>query len=149
MSLEVIAIETVHAEVLEALQGQFYDVAWSAKTFSDLISTPGTFGFLVLEQEIPAGFVLLRVAAGEAEILIIGVDPQHRRKGMAGRLLETGAREARSQEAETLFLEVAEDNPTAVAFYQQAGFVEAGRRRNYYKRPNGERVDAHLFKMTL
>ena len=43
-----------------------------------------------------------------------------------------------------MFLEVAQDNQPAHALYVAAGFIETGRRKDYYKNANGRRADAIL-----
>ena len=73
-----------------------------------------------------------RTAAGESELLTIAVRPAARRGGTGTALLAAYEREARNRGAETLFLEVAEDNAPARALYARAGWSEVGRRRAYY-----------------
>lgn len=116
---------------------------WSAGEIAGLAATPG---FAVSTE---AGFALGRAVAGEAELVTIAVDPAARRRG-AGRGLLTGFEaEARARGAEHAFLEVAEDNIAARALYAAAGWVETGRRREYYPRPDGGAVDAVTMAKTL
>jgi ribosomal-protein-alanine N-acetyltransferase len=86
--------------------------------------------------------LLLRVAADEAEILTIGVTA--RRLGVGRALLVAGVEKVRALGAAKMFLEVAADNAAARGFYAQAGFVEVGRRPNYYA--NG--ADALVLRLT-
>ncbi len=88
------------------------------------------------------GFILVREAAGEAEILTLAVAPRARRQGLGRTLVDAAI--ARLGSAD-LFLEVAADNIAAIALYQQNGFTQAGVRRGYYARPGGA-VDALLLK---
>ena len=149
MTVRIDPVEPVHAQILEALHGRCFPTDWSAKAFSDLLATPGAFGFLAVIEELPVGYIVLRCAADEAEILIVGTDPAKRRSGVASHLLDAGLAEAISRGAVTLFLEVAHDNPGAAAFYLQKGFEEVGRRPKYYQRPGGNPIDARLFKKAL
>jgi ribosomal-protein-alanine N-acetyltransferase len=103
----------------------------------------------VLTVEPGRGFILLRVAADEAEVLTLAVWPEARRAGVGLRLVEAGAVEAAARGAERLFLEVADDNAAALALYARCGFREAGRRRAYYARPDGSRRDALLLALNL
>jgi ribosomal-protein-alanine N-acetyltransferase len=48
-----------------------------------------------------------------------------------------------------LFLEVADDNPAALALYEGSGFEQAGRRRAYYARPDARRADALVLRRPL
>ena len=56
---------------------------------------------------------------------------------------------AQESGAESMFLEVAEDNAAALALYAKAGFTEAGRRRGYYRRSGGTAVDARVLRLDL
>lgn len=83
----------------------------------------------------PVGFVVARRIADLLEIDLVGVDPGHRRAGIAACLLrdllaaeeEAGMIEAR--------LELAASNAPARALYEQLGFMVVGRRARYY--PDG------------
>jgi ribosomal-protein-alanine N-acetyltransferase len=95
------------------------------------------------------GFILIRVVLDEAEILTLAVRPEARRRGLGRGLVEAGGHLARSQGAERLYLEVAEDNDAARGLYVSAGFVEVGRRPGYYGRQDGPAVAALLFARNL
>jgi ribosomal-protein-alanine N-acetyltransferase len=85
--------------------------AWSRKQ--------SVFGYLACPEgrarDRAAGFVLCREAAGEAEILSIGVLNAHRRAGLGWRLMRSAIQEAVRRGAEELFLEVDETNLAAVS----------------------------------
>lgn len=78
------------------------------------------------------GFLVTReVAAGEIEILNLGVAPSQRRAGIARALVEPLLKRVPCD----VFLEVRESNSTAREFYQTLGFQELSRRQNYYENP--------------
>ena len=111
--------------------------AWSAADFAGLLSSPGVFA---LGDE--RGIALGRVAADEAELLTIAIAPAHRRAGLGRALLAAFGARAAAAGAATAYLEVAADNAGAIALYTAAGYVETGRRRGYYRCPDGRRTDA-------
>ena len=117
---------------------------WSAAEFADFLGS--RFCFLLRE---PAGFLLGRVIADEAELLTVAVDPAARRQGMGARLLTGFATTARARGATTAFLEVAVGNAPAQALYRQAGWVETGRRKAYYHAPDGTAEDALVMTCDL
>ncbi len=84
----------------------------------------------------------------ECEILALGVVPRQRRAGIGAALLASVVAEARRRGAQTLFLEVAEDNTAARALYAAQGFGQIGRRPNYYRRVTGL-VDALVLRLLL
>jgi [ribosomal protein S18]-alanine N-acetyltransferase len=63
-------------------------------------------------------------------------------------LLASVVVEAQRRGAQTLFLEAAEDNAAARALYAAQGFVQIGRRTNYYRRASGL-VDALVLRLLL
>lgn len=117
---------------------------WSADEFRDLLDSPHCF--LVT---IAHGFALGRAIAGESELLTIGIDPDHRRRGLGADCLTAYEIAARDRGADTSFLEVADDNTPAKALYLQAGYRETGRRRGYYARKSGAAVDALMMTKEL
>ena len=72
----------------------------------------------------------------ELEILDVAVDSRQRRKRFATLLLEGVLQLTKQRGAQEFFLEVRESNAAALALYRKFGFVVAGRRPNYYRRPD-------------
>jgi len=130
---------------LAAIHAEAFDAAWPPSAFVDLLMQPG----VLLEVEPDSGFILIRIAADEAEILTLVVRPAARRQGAASRLVAAAADLAIAAGAVRLFLEVAEDNGPARALYGALGFESAGRRPRYYARSNGPAVDALLLVLNL
>ena len=96
----------------------------------------------------PAGFVLTRHAAGEEELLLIGVIPACRRRGLGQMLIDRLFDAARARGATKIFLEMRRGNP-AVNLYRKVGFEPIGERPNYYRLANGSRVDAITFGRSI
>ncbi len=84
------------------------------------------------------GFILIRSVAGEAEILTIAVDPQHRGAGLARLLLKEAMFRLYSDRCECLFLEVDAANRPALSLYKAAGFRQVGERKGYYRSGDGD-----------
>ncbi|EWY40416.1 alanine acetyltransferase [Skermanella stibiiresistens SB22] len=149
-------------EILETLHSRcFPDEPWSAAAFGRLLETMGVFVFLAATDpkdrpgdsqadgaSLPVGFVMVRVAAGEAEIITLGVEPATRGRGAGALLLRAALEMARTAGAEAMFLEVAEDNAAAKRLYRHHEFAEIGRRPNYYRRIDGF-ISALVMKLEL
>jgi ribosomal-protein-alanine N-acetyltransferase len=114
---------------------------WHAAEFESLLRSPHVYLF-AREH----GFALIRVVAGEAELLTLAVDPEHRRQGIASALMHDWMI---ASEAGSAFLEVAADNQPAIALYAGHGFEICGRRAGYYRRKDAEPVDALLMQIAL
>jgi|ERR1051326_620701 ribosomal-protein-alanine N-acetyltransferase len=132
-------------ELLATLHRACFDDAWSAVSFHALLTSPGVSALLAG----PAGFILWRVVADEAEILSLGVAPSARRQGLARQLVAAAAEAAFENGSQKLFLEVEAGNRAARALYSGLGFAEAGRRLSYYKKPDGTAADALTLKAAL
>ena len=102
-----------------------------------IMAIAGFFGRIAWEDDEPAGFALALDLGGECEILALGVVPGRRRAGTGSALLAAICEEALRRGGHSVFLEVAADNAAARALYAARGFVQIGRRLNYYRRPAG------------
>ena len=138
------SVAAISAETLADLHAAAFAAPWTAGTFAELLVQPGVFA-----ETADDGFILIRVVAGEAEILTLAVRPEARRRGLGARLVAAAAARAAALGAARLFLEVAEDNAAARALYAAAGFAETGRRRGYYPREGGGRTDALILSLNL
>jgi ribosomal-protein-alanine N-acetyltransferase len=76
----------------------------------------------------------------EAHLLRIAVDPRFRNAGVGRDLLGAVLARARAAGAEHMTLEVASANEGAIALYRAAGFVEIGRRADYYRAPPDDAI---------
>lgn len=137
------------APVLAALQAQCFDEAWSAESIERLFDTLGAFALIGSTAQGPAAFALGRIVAGECEILAIGVVGSHRRRGHGATILAALSAWAAASGAERVVLEVATDNAAARALYAAQGFVEVGRRRNYYERAGAPPVDGLILAQAV
>ncbi|HCR86128.1 MAG TPA: ribosomal-protein-alanine N-acetyltransferase [Alphaproteobacteria bacterium] len=68
----------------------------------------------------------------EVEILDFGTMKNFRNKGYGKKILSILFEKLRGENIKKIFLEVAESNHAAIMLYKNQGFVESGKRRNYY-----------------
>ena len=138
------------AAIAARLHSGAFNRGWSDGEFASLLSQPAVFGYLALDPSLPRssafGFVLVREAAGEAEILSIAVEANTRRGGLGWRLMQAAMREAIHRGAEEMFLEVDEINQPAIALYRKLGFAKVGERQAYYEHDKAERSTAWVMR---
>lgn len=80
------------------------------------------------------GYVVTMHLGAHADVVDlhrIGVDPDHRRRGLGHALLATAIEAAGP--GRRMLLEVSADNAEALEFYAAEGFVEITRRPRYYR----------------
>lgn len=128
-----------------------YGEAWNRRQVEDALLIGNCHYFLIDEfgepaehEQDAAGFYLSRSGFGEEELLLFAVSPQHRNKGLGRRILEQLKSDALARSNNRLLLEMRHGNP-AESLYRSFGFVPIGRRPNYYRSQNGERIDAITF----
>ena len=127
-------------ETLAAIHGEGFRRTWSAHDFQALMADPSVFVLTVrllspLGARKVAGFVTVRFAADEAEILTIAVGARYRRRGYGRLLMDDVIRRLYRERIAVLFLEVDRTNKAAVGLYQRLGFKVAGERKHYYANP--------------
>ena len=132
-------VEITASEMAAMHRACFPARPWQPQEFSDLMNQTGVFWGVDHEKR---GFIMARAVGGEAEILTLAVDPDHRRQGVARDLVNNVLHTCPMLEARHLFLEVAADNDAASHLYEGLGFIEVGRRKNYYARGEAPPVDA-------
>jgi [ribosomal protein S18]-alanine N-acetyltransferase len=147
--LRIAPFEPEHAEALAALHGRCFPRPWKAADFrryAETASYPGLLAW-VPERRL-AGFIIVSIAADQAEILTIGTDDALRRHGVASAMLVRMIEDVRAQGADAVFLEVGVNNAAARALYERHGFQVKGRRAGYYTTPQGSE-DALIMKKVL
>lgn len=141
--------------VMEVAFDPRWGEAWNRRQIEGSLVLPTTHYRLLDSQGQPppegqpaAAFAMVRAAPGEEELLLIGVAPEARRRGLGSQLIEILCEDARERSAERLFLEMRENNP-AQGLYRACGFEPIGRRKEYYKTSDGKRIDAITFAKFL
>jgi len=148
--MNIVSAGISYVNVLAELHTEGFDAPWSAAAFESALASPGTYALIAKdEQDEPLGFVLIRTVADEAEILTILTRPNARRSGVARGLMVEASKQASRHHVKKMFLEVAVDNPAAHGLYTDLGFKEVGRRKAYYDRGDGGRVDAVVMTLEL
>jgi ribosomal-protein-alanine N-acetyltransferase len=128
--------------VMTAAFDERFGEGWTRSQCAGILPMPGVR--LMLARVFDGGtaaFSLFRTVADEAELLLLAVAPQFRRRGIGRMLLDDFIDQAREAGATRVHLEVREGNP-AVAMYRAAGFSVAGRRPKYYHGRFGGEFDA-------
>lgn len=124
-----------------------YPFPWTRGIFNDCLRVDHP-AWVLHEGDRIVGYGVLSVAADEAHVLNVCVDPDLQSRGHGRRLLRALVQLARGRSAQRLFLEVRPSNRAAIALYHDEGFNEIGRRPRYYPAHDG-REDALVMALEL
>ena len=137
------------AGLLVTLHKSCFPRPWDEAAMATFIASPDTLCLLGSvnhqTEPAPAGFLIARKAADEAELLTLAVVPGRRRAGVARALLTAAMAMLAESGAKQLLFEVEEGNDAAVEIYRSLGATVVGRRARYYEHG----ADAVIFSLAL
>ena len=138
---------------------------WTAQEFHDLLEKPTVFciekeyGFAIGQhldmQHLAEGRLDGSYLDGnhpniqQTELLTLAIIPEQQGKGYGRDLLNLFIKRARSLSVQHIFLEVAENNKSALGLYIMAGFYKIGFRTDYYKVPDAPPINAVLMRLDI
>jgi len=146
----------LHIPAIAELERLAFSSPWSEDALRAELSNPRAV-FLVAEpdrggtgpasgmQPQAAGYVGMHHLFEDGYITNIVVHPDFRRRGIAAALLHALAEYGRQHGLSRITLEVRVSNAAAISLYQKLGFVEQGRRKNFYDRPVEDGLIYSLF----
>jgi ribosomal-protein-alanine N-acetyltransferase len=120
---------------------------WSSSQYKEEFSAP-TRHFVVAvdeSQDIIGYAGVFAPGQAEADILTVGVVPEHRGKGIAKALMALITDWAKAQGSIAMMLEVKIDNPEAIGLYESLGYSKLNVRKNYF----GAGLDAQVMRLEL
>ena len=123
-------LPAVHAMEVEC----FRHDPWTVEAFwSELAQVPDTrwYAVMCVGQEI-VGYAGVMVVGADADVQTIAVAPKVQGQGLGAALLQALHDHARQRGASRIFLEVRDDNASALALYDTQGYERTGVRTNYY-----------------
>lgn len=116
-----------------AIERASFKDPWSLHSFQTEIEANRLALYLVARRR---GQVIAYIGAwiilNEVHITTLAVDKEHRRQGIASRLVGALMEMTGPRGASCLTLEVRPSNTAALQFYEKLGFEVLGRRKHYY-----------------
>lgn len=147
--LELAVMTVDDLEEVVPIEDAIYAHPWTRGNFLDsLRSGYQTLTVRDRERRLLAYFVVME-AVDEAHLLNISVTQHVQGEGVGHLLLELATQLAREHGMQVMLLEVRVSNLRALQLYQRYGFVEIGRRKNYYPVDPFTREDAIVMHLPL
>lgn len=116
----------------------FKNEAYSLKQIEEIIFMKNYTSYFIKEKDIISGYIIVFDNSETFEIMKIGVLEEKRKMGIGEKLINKI-----KEKEKNIFLEVRENNISAISFYEANGFKKIGIRKNYYK--NKEHAILMLF----
>ena len=123
--------ETADTKAVAEIEARSFSDPWNEKMLAETLRMPAFKGFVYEENGEVIGYIGL-ILPDDAEIALIAVREDHRRRGIGEKLLERAAEEAKEGGAKNVFLAVRTGNSAARALYEKNGFVPVYVRNRYY-----------------
>lgn len=134
-------------ETVSRLERETFSSPWRPDTFRQLVTGNGAEVWVVeIEGEGVVGYAVFWCVLEHGELANIAVHPGYRGKGLGSLLLDRLIERAEAAGVRNLYLEVRASNERASDLYERRGFLEIGRRRNYYSQP---REDARVLMKAI
>jgi len=128
------------------IERRSYAFPWSHGVFRDCLLA-GYHCIAIDREDLVVGYSILSIAAGEAHILNLCVDPSYRELGYGELLLDEILVRTVNAEVREIFLEVRPSNDKAIALYLKKGFHQIADRPAYYQATEGREDAAVLSKI--
>ena len=141
--ISIVKMESSHVAQIAELEKLCFSEPWSENSIATELTNPLSAWLVAMDGQMLAGYVGSQSVMGESDMMNIAVSPQYRRQGVAQALVEALVAHLKERENISLTLEVRVSNAPAIALYEKLGFVQVGRRPNYYRSP---KEDALILK---
>lgn len=109
--------------------------SWEKRIEKDFLN-PNIKGKLAFIEKTLVGIIVYMIIESEAEIHLLVVDRNYRRKSIGKNLLKETLKILEKLKVEHVFLEVSNRNSAAINLYKKVGFKQIGIRKNYYGKDN-------------
>ena len=126
---------SAHVAQIAHLETVCFSDPWSEKAIASELNNPLSFWLVATCGEDVVGYVGSQAVLGEADMMNLAVCPEYRRTGLGSRLVQALIDGLDGLECRSLTLEVRVSNEAAIALYEKIGFVQVGKRPNYYFHP--------------
>ena len=133
--IQLIPMDNRHVAQVAALEKQCFSDPWSESSVASELSNPLSAWLVAMDGDVLAGYVGSQSVMGESDMMNIAVDAYYRRQGIAQALIEELVVQLKEKGSHSLTLEVRISNQPAIALYEKLGFVQVGKRLNYYRNP--------------
>jgi [ribosomal protein S18]-alanine N-acetyltransferase len=132
LAIELRSLSLADLDDIERIEQRAYRTPWSRTMFAAELAKPASICIGAFEGDRLVGYTINSRYVDAWHVMNVAVDPSHRRRGIATRLLERLFELTRDDGRRGYTLEVRISNADAIALYEKLGFERRGMRRGYY-----------------
>lgn len=144
--MEIKKMDTSHVAQVAALEKLCFTDPWSENSVASELENPLSLWLVALQQDMVVGYVGSQSVLGEGDMMNLAVAPGFRRQKIAEKLVLALIHALLGKNVRSLTLEVRASNEPAKALYEKLGFLQVGKRPNYYRNP---KEDALILRKEL
>ena len=133
--MEIRKMTAAEVPQVAELEKLCFSLPWSEKSVAGELDNPLSVWLVAMEGESLAGYVGSQTVMDETDMMNLAVAPRFRRQGVGEALVNALEASLKDLGSRCLTLEVRASNESAQALYACLGFVQVGRRKNYYHHP--------------
>lgn len=135
-----------HVAPIAQIEKLCFSDPWSENSIAYELTSRLSYWLVAVDDGEVVGYIGSQSVCGESDMMNVAVHPEHRRKGIAKKLIAALSVGLKERGNMALTLEVRASNAPAIALYEKLGFSQVGRRPNYYRNP---KEDALILRKTL
>ena len=133
--MKYVLMNESHVPFIVEIEKLCFSDPWSEASIGSELKNKLSLWVVAEDNGKVAGYVGSQTVLGEADMMNLAVHPDYRRQGIGEQLVLQLIQRLREQGSHILILEVRASNAPAISLYEKLGFVQVGRRPNYYYKP--------------
>ena len=133
--MKYVLMHEAHAQAVAELEKVCFNDPWSVNSILSEVHNPLSCWYVAMDEDRLVGYIGSQSVLGWADMMNLAVHPDYRGKGIGEQLVNMLIDYLMNHGVSCLTLEVRVSNTPARGLYEKLGFVEVGRRPNYYRNP--------------
>lgn len=143
MGFEIFPMTAEDIAQVAALEQACFSDPWPQSVLAHELENELSLWLVAKQGGEILGYVGSQSVLDEADMMNLAVRETARRQGIAKALVSVLCRKLSEKGVQSLTLEVRDSNEPAIRLYEALGFIQAGKRPNYYFHP---REDARILR---
>ena len=133
--MKYVLMDESHIHGIVEMEKLCFSDPWSVNSITAELNNPLSLWIVAMDEDKLVGYVGSQSVMGWSDMMNLAVLPEYRRMGIGEALVEALTEKLKEMENTCLTLEVRASNDPAIALYHKLGFIQVGRRPNYYRSP--------------